>query len=821
MRTFDWAATPLGPPSGWPQPLRTLVTVMLSAEQAMFLTWGPERTLLYNSAYGVILGRKHPAALGQPFMQVWQEAASELTPLFERVDAGEPVHMDDISLVLERHGRPEEAHFAFSYTPVRDDHRRVAGLFCPCSDTTAQVMSERRRAFRLKLADELRNLASPEDIMLAAEHALGSYLGATRVGYATPEQDGLHATLQTGFNAAGLAKLSGRYAFAALGRELAASQSQGRTSVLQDTALDPDAAAAWSSIGSRACVWVPLVRDGRLSTCLMVLSDAPRAWSQEDVSLIEDVAARSWETVERARAEANLRRLNETLEQRVAERTAERDRLWTNSRDLLVVLDRQGVFHAVNPAVHGVLGWTPEELVGRSFRDFVHPDDLPATEHALVQVTADRPEVFDNRWRHRDASYRWLSWTGRPDGEILYAIGRHITAEKEQQAALARAEETLRQSQKMEAVGQLTSGLAHDFNNLLTGISGGLEMLQSRLAAGRTDNLTRYIDIAQAGARRAASLTHRMLAFSRRLTLDPRPTNLDHLVAGMEELIRRTIGPEIALHVSPCRNLWATLIDPAQLDSALLNLCINARDAMPDGGTLMITTANHDLGAAQAARHEVSAGHYVSLCVTDTGGGMTAEVIRRAFDPFFTTKPIGTGTGLGLSMVYGFARQSGGYAHIDSAPGRGTTLCLYLPRHAASPEASAAEAAREPADGGGRAVLLVDDEPAVRQLAGEVLRERGYRVLEAEDGPSGLRLMQSGARVDLLVTDVGLPGGMNGRQLADAARAGRSDLPVLFITGYAETAVLGEGQLAPGMHLLTKPFALNVLAERVGELLKT
>ncbi len=453
MRTFDWAATPLGPPAGWPQPLSTLVSMMLSAEQAMFLTWGPARTLLYNTAYSVMLGRKHPAALGRPFFEVWQEAHAELTPLFERVDASEPVHMDDISLVLERHGRPEEAHFAFSYTPVRDDQRRVAGLFCPCSDTTAKVMSDRRRAFRLKLADELRGLASPEDIMVAAEHALGVHLGATRVGYATPDPDGRHVVLETGFNAAGAAPLAGRYGFAAFGRDLVGSQLQGRTILQQDATLDPESAAAWASIGSRAYVWVPLVREGRLSACLMVLSDVPRAWSQEDVGLIEDVAARSWEAVGRARAEADLRKLNETLEQRVAERTAERDRLWANSRDLLVVLDRQGVFTAVNPAVRGVLGWTPEEVIGRSFHEFVHPDDLPGTEDALLALIADDMEKADNRWRHRDGSYRWLSWTGRPNGEILYAIGRHITAEKEQQAALARAHAAPPPTHKEAAVG--------------------------------------------------------------------------------------------------------------------------------------------------------------------------------------------------------------------------------------------------------------------------------------------------------------------------------------------------------------------------------
>ena len=382
------------------------------------------------------------------------------------------------------------------------------------------------------------------------------------------------------------------------------------------------------------------------------------------------------------------------------------------------------------------------------------------------------------------------------------------------------AEEALRQSQKMEAIGQLTGGIAHDFNNLLTGITGSLEMLNTRIRQGRLDELDRYIAAARGAARRAAALTHRLLAFARRQVLDPRPTDVNRLAAGLEELIRRTMGPGIETEVVGAAGLWATLVDPNQLENALLNLCINARDAMPRGGRLTIETANRWLDERTARERDIPAGQYVSLCVTDTGTGMPPEVARRAFDPFFTTKPAGQGTGLGLSMVFGFARQSGGQVRIYSEVGRGTTVCLYLPRHYGEEAVDApVKSAEDPRAEAGQTVLVVDDEPTVRMLVTEILEELGYATIAAADGASGLKALQSEARVDLLVTDMGLPGGMNGRQLAEAGRAARPGLRVLFITGYAENAMIGNGQLEPGMQVITKPFTMEALASRIKDML--
>jgi signal transduction histidine kinase/ActR/RegA family two-component response regulator len=384
------------------------------------------------------------------------------------------------------------------------------------------------------------------------------------------------------------------------------------------------------------------------------------------------------------------------------------------------------------------------------------------------------------------------------------------------------AEDALRQSQKMEAVGQLTGGIAHDFNNLLTGIIGSLELLEVRLRQGRTSEIHRYVAAAQGASKRAAALTHRLLAFSRRQTLDPKPTDVNRLVMDMEELIRRTVGPQITLEVVTAGGLWSALIDASQLESALLNLCINARDAMPEGGRITIETANKWLDDQAARERDLPPGQYLSLCVSDNGTGMTSEVIARAFDPFFTTKPIGQGTGLGLSMVYGFVRQSGGQVRIYSEVGSGTTMCLYLPRHYGSSSETAAastrpiSSVRKPT---GKTVLIVDDEPSVRMLVTEVLEELGFSSIEASDGPMGLRILESDAAVDLLITDVGLPGGINGRQLADAARMARPELKVLFITGYAENAIISSGHLAPGMRILTKPFVMTALANRIHEMI--
>ena len=526
---------------------------------------------------------------------------------------------------------------------------------------------------------------------------------------------------------------------------------------------------------------------------------------------------------ERRRAEEQLRELNETLEARVREAIAERDQTWNNARDLFLVVGADGVVRAVNPAWTVILGWRADEIVGHSYLDFVHPEDRAASNRGLVNAAQDKLPTFENRYRHKDGSFRTISWVAAPEGDLIYANGRDVTKDRDAARALAEAEAQLRQAQKMETVGQLTGGIAHDFNNLLTAVIGSLDMMQRRMAKGETDNIDRYTSAALTAANRAAALTHRLLAFSRRQPLAPTPVDANRLVSGMDDLLRRTIGEAIRLRIVTADGLWRTLCDAPQLESAILNLAINARDAMRQGGTLTIETCNTQLDGAFAANHEgVTPGQYICISVTDTGTGMAADVLEKAFEPFFTTKPMGQGTGLGLSMIYGFARQSEGYAKIYSELGIGTTFKLFLPRYFGEGEiAEEAPAGLSDAHKSeqGEIVLVVEDEAAVRALVVDVLEELGYRAIEASDGSSALKLLESNVRVDLLVTDVGLPG-LNGRQLVDAAREHRPKLKVLFMTGYAENAALASGFLGPDMELITKPFAIEALATRIQAMIK-
>ncbi len=495
-------------------------------------------------------------------------------------------------------------------------------------------------------------------------------------------------------------------------------------------------------------------------------------------------------------------------------------------------------------------------LAGLPFEEVVktvHPDDNNGLMSAINEAL-NRGGAYAHQYRVRraDGKYYWIEANGRvehdSDGMAIRFPGvlldveerRSVEAERDRALAALRAlndtleqrvaertvelmqsEEKLRQSQKMEAVGQLTGGLAHDFNNLLAGISGALELMSRRIDQGRTDEIGKYIQAAQGAAKRAASLTHRLLAFSRRQTLDPRPTDVNTLIASMVELISHAVGPGILVKTVVADNLWTTLVDGGQLESSLLNICLNARDAMPDGGRILVETSNKHIEGLAAQALDIPPGEYLALTVTDTGVGMAPEVIAKAFDPFFTTKPIGQGTGLGLSMIYGFAKQSGGQVRIESEVDRGTTISIFLPRHDGPADAAEQQSKNAQADfaKSGETILIVDDEPTVRMLLREALGDQGYTLIEAADSVAGLKLLRSDINIDLLITDVGLPGGMNGRQMADAGLERRPGLKVLFITGYAEAAVLREGDLSTHMQVLTKPFAIDSLSTRVRHLM--
>ena len=494
----------------------------------------------------------------------------------------------------------------------------------------------------------------------------------------------------------------------------------------------------------------------------------------------------------------------------------ERERIWISMNDLMATTGRNGLLRSTNPAWKRLLGYDESDLAARPFSDVVHPDDRVAfTDIASRLARAEFVPEFEIRMLHKEQGHALLAWTADYVGDFLYLVGRNVT---EQRAV----EDVLRQAQKMEAVGQLTGGIAHDFNNLLQGIAGSLGLIQKRISQGRHAEVNRYVGDALNSTRRAAALTHRLLAFSRRQPLDPRPVDANPLIASMEDLLHRTLGERISMRMQLASDLWMTRCDPNQLENAILNAAINSRDAMPEGGTLTIETANVVFADALDARRQgIEPGSYVSVSVSDTGEGMSSDTVARAFEPFFTTKPLGQGTGLGLSMIYGFARQSEGYAKVHSQLGQGTTLKLYLPLHAGI----AAEEQRTPdmtIEQGLRAherVLILEDEPVVRALIVEVLGELGYDALQAADGPAGLAILQSTEPIDLLITDIGLPG-LNGRQVAEVARLTRPHLKILFMTGYAADATVAAGFLESGMALITKPFAMDALAVRVRELIR-
>jgi PAS domain S-box-containing protein len=517
-------------------------------------------------------------------------------------------------------------------------------------------------------------------------------------------------------------------------------------------------------------------------------------------------------------AEERLRDFTRTLEQRVRERTEERDRVWNNARDLLIVLDATRRLHSVSPAWTEALGQPAEDVVDHDLLDFVEPEDRARVEAALARAIAGEELTnFETRMIAADGGARWIAWNTSSERGLVYGYGRDISESKAQAEALRETEDQLRQAQKMEAVGQLTGGIAHDFNNMLTGVIGGLEMVRRRLGEGRTDDVDRYLEAAVTSAERAATLTHRLLAFSRRQPLDPAPVDVPALVASMAELLRRTLGERVVLEVVDHGPTWPARTDANQVESAILNLAINARDAMPNGGRLLIETSSLTV---TAMTDDLSPGDYTVISVADTGEGMPPDVVAKAFDPFFTTKPIGQGTGLGLSMIYGFMRQTKGHVVIESAPGLGTKVKLYLPRDVSEPlsdDRQPSDVAQSPR-GAGETVLVVEDDPSVRMLVVEVLGELGYAAVEAPDSGAAIPILTGTTPINLMITDVGLPG-LNGRQLAEIARLHRPDLPILFLTGYAAAAAVRSELLGERMDVAYKPFALDTLASAIRKMI--
>ncbi|TPG56531.1 response regulator [Sphingomonas glacialis] len=830
MRTFGWASSPVGDPNGWPIALRSSVTLLLGSRFPMFIAWGDELTFLYNDAYSSILGAKHPEALGRSFHSVWAEIWPYIAPLIDQALAGEAVWLEDLPLRMNRFGYDEDTTFTFSYSPARNDAGEIVGIFCACSETTRQTQAEnelRGREARLLFFDNLeeRLFHSTEatDAMRAATEMLGSRLRASRCAYADVAADADRFCIRSDFTAPGIVSSTGEYSLDLFGPRAGGELRAGKTLVVHDVSneLRPtEGSEMFQAIGIDAIICCPLIKDGRLAAMMAVHQDRPRTWTAGEIALVKEVVERCWAHVERVGTEARLRESEERL--RLAVDNADVG-FWDVDliHDALIWPPRTKAMFGISPDV---------PVTMQDFYEGLHPDDREATSAAYAAAAdPEQRALYDVNYRtigKEDGIVRWVEAKGRgvfdAQGRCIRVAGTavQITARKEAEEALrelnttletrittAIAEredvlEVLRQSQKMEAMGQLTGGVAHDFNNLLTPIVGSLDLLQRKGLGGEREQ--RLIAGAVQSADRARTLVQRLLAFARRQPLQPIPIDVPELISGMGELVSSTIGPQIRVVVEVRDELPPALADPNQLEMAILNLAVNARDAMPDGGTLRITARRESIRSGH--RSKLRTGHYICLSVADTGVGMDAATLARAVEPFFSTKGIGKGTGLGLSMVHGLASQLGGTITIQSQLGLGTTVELWLPQSSAIAGEETQLGDEPMAQVGSGTALLVDDEELVRMSTADMLGDLGYSVIEAVSGEEAMRLVKAGTHFDLLVTDHLMPG-MTGTDLIQAVRLAKPGTPVLLVSGYAENTAID-----PGIPRLTKPFRKDELA---------
>ncbi|NYZ16675.1 PAS domain-containing protein [Azospirillum sp. RWY-5-1] len=804
IRDHDWAATPLGSPEGWPPALRAALSICLGATIPTAIYWGPELRLLYNDAWAPIPAERHPWALGRPAREVWSDIWHVVGPQFGRaMDAGEGFTTYDQMLPMERGGAVRETYWNYSFTPIRDDDGTVVGVFNQGNETTTRILTERA----LRQSEERLALA------LAAANSVGIWDWDVRADVVTtdarfarlygvePAPTGANAPLKDFF-----ARIHPDDA-ARVESALAEALRSGDEFAEEYRLLAPDGSVRWVAAQGRCT----LAEDGTPLRFPGITLDITRRRQTEE-------ALRE--------GEARLRAITDSIDHMV----------WSTRPD--------GFHDYFNQRWYDFTGVTPGTTDGGGWMGLFHPDDHERTRVAWAHsLSTGEPYRIEYRLRHRSGAWRWVLGRAQPvrdaDGRIVRWYGtctdiqdivdaREVLArsredlERQIEARtqeLMRAEEAMRQLQKMEAVGQLTGGIAHDFNNMLAVVLGGLSLMERRLARGDTD-VGRYLEGAKDGALRAAALTQRLLAFSRQQPLAPEPLDANRLVTGMTELLTRTLGEHIRVETVLSAGLWRIHADASQLENAVLNLSVNARDAMPAGGRLTIETANAHMDDRYAAEHAIPAGQYVLIAVSDTGTGMEPAVAARAFDPFFTTKSVGRGTGLGLSQVFGFVRQSGGHVKIYSEVGVGTTVKLYLPRFYGTAQPAAVRRAAPPPGLGhpSEVVLVVEDDDRVRAWSVEALRELGYTVLHAANGPEALTRLQAGQAIDLLFTDVVMPD-MTGRELADRALALLPDLKVLFTTGYTRNAIVHNGMLDPGTNFLPKPFSLDQLAAKVRSVL--
>jgi PAS domain S-box-containing protein len=821
---LDWENSPLGAASTWPQSLRTAVDIVIHSPMPMLLLWGPQLTQIYNDGFALLTESKHPLGFGQPTHQIWPELKDFTDPIYRAVLQGQVRTYSEQRFTLQRGGQESDFWLDLTYSPIRDENAKVAGVLVTAIETNERrriaLELEQRSAASLKAQRETEERLQ---LALAATDAVGTWDWDINEDRFIADS---HFAQLHGIDPARASQLpiheylNGVHPEdrALIARSIRDCISQGSEYAEEYRLLQPDGELRW--VFARG-----------------------RCYKDHHGRPIRFLGA-ALDLTERKHTEQALRQSQTELQ------------LIINAMPILIsYVDREERFRLNNAAYLDWYGLTPQELYGRTILEVLGEEAYVQRAPYIVEALAGKPCCFSVSTPHRDGSTRQalMNYLPRhgPDGAVngfyIFVIDeteRKLTEEalrnlnetleervsaRTRQLAEAnerlqnemfereRAEDALRHAQKMEAVGQLTGGIAHDFNNMLTGIIGSLDLMQRYIAESRAAEIGRFIEAAVSSANRAAALTHRLLAFSRRQSLDRKPLNANDLIRSLEDLLSQTTGDHIELKLHLDDDVWLVSTDLSQLENALLNLVINARDAMPDGGELLIETANVHLDAsAIAPLDQVSAGDYLMIAVSDNGIGMSPSVLAKAFDPFFTTKPIGQGTGLGLSMIYGFAQQSGGHVTLSSLPDSGTCVRLYLPRlHGNENEQVLAPVTGEvPPALAGETVVLVEDDAAVRMLVLDLLNELGYRAYEAEDAKTALPVLESNLRVDLLVTDVGLPG-MNGRQLAEIARQHRPGLKVLFMTGYADVAAERQGFLEQGMDMVTKPFSVDLLANKI------
>lgn len=850
MRGHDWSATPLGDPAGWPLALRSAVRILLTSKFEMWVGWGPDIAFLYNDAYRPTLGDKHPHALAMPtrelYAEIWEDVAPRLRQVYEH---GQSTWDRALLLILHRHGYPEETYHTFSYSPLSGDDGQVEGIFCAVSEETERVISERR-------LESLEALASS----IARVHQLDGFFRSVGEAAAEANRDILFSALYQ-LDEAGTAT--------ALYEDMGGAAPEPVSTWRLDTLRRaPPVFAVPATPGLPCGAWeVPATHaavialspqgHGHPTAALVVGLNPLRPFNDDYASYLKlfagQVAAR-WTSLESSRQ----------LATEVAARTEERDRLRAMFKEapsfMALLSGPNHVFELANDAYMRLVG--PRPLIGLPVREalpevggqgyFELLDQVYATGEAFVgealAVRVQQAPDAEPVERFVHLVYQPLFVAGRVEG--IFVDGYDVTHQKNAEQALrqlnatlethvqartaeleqalerlrhegeerSRAETALQRAQKMEALGALTGGVAHDFNNSLQVISANLQLLA--IYTKGHPLAQKRVESALGGVERGARLASQLLSFGRRQPLEPRVVNVGRFIRGVEDMLRRTLGEAIEVETVISGGLWNTSIDPSQVENAVLNLAINARDAMDGHGRLTIEAGNAFLDADYCRQHEdVNPGQYVMIAVTDTGSGMPPEVLERAFEPFFTTKPEGKGTGLGLSMVYGFVKQSGGHIVVYSELGHGTTVKLYLPRSTQVESAASVAPTDGPIEGGSETVLVVEDDEEVRETAVAMLVALGYRALRARNADSALMVIESGVSIDVLFTDVMMPGRLRSPELARIAQQRLPGIAVLFTSGYTENSIVHGGRLDEGVELLSKPYTQEALARRIRHVL--